>query len=37
MDYPVYTNKEKCRACYKCLSRCPVKAIRVSGGIPDVT
>ncbi|MDR2521572.1 MAG: PAS domain-containing protein [Spirochaetaceae bacterium] len=37
MDYPVYTNTAKCRACYKCLSRCPVKAIRVEGGMPNIT
>ncbi len=28
-SYPVYTVKEKCRDCYKCVRHCPVKAIAV--------
>ena len=26
---PVYTEKTECQDCYKCIRRCPVKAIRV--------
>ena len=37
MEYPVYTNMETCRACYKCVARCPVKAIRVVDGRPEIT
>ncbi len=28
----VFTNKARCRDCYRCLRACPVKAIRVVGG-----
>lgn len=28
----VYTNKARCRDCYRCLRICPVKAIRMAGG-----
>lgn len=28
----VYTNKARCRDCYRCLRRCPVKAIRIHEG-----
>lgn len=27
--YPIYTEKTKCRDCYKCVRVCPVKAIKV--------
>jgi len=29
IDYPIYTEKTKCRDCYKCVRYCPVKAIKV--------
>lgn len=32
----VFTNKAKCRDCYRCLRNCPVKAIRMSGGQAQV-
>jgi len=28
----IYTNKARCRDCYRCLRRCPVKAIRIHQG-----
>ncbi|HSW40425.1 MAG TPA: [Fe-Fe] hydrogenase large subunit C-terminal domain-containing protein, partial [Acidobacteriota bacterium] len=27
--YPIYTSEAQCQDCYKCVRRCPVKAIRV--------
>lgn len=30
--YPVYTIDAECQDCYKCVRRCPVKAIRVKDG-----
>lgn len=30
--YPVFTTRNDCQDCYKCLRACPVKAIRVEGG-----
>lgn len=27
--YPIYTEQTECQDCYKCIRRCPVKAIRV--------
>lgn len=32
MDSIVYTNKARCRDCYRCVRVCPVKAIRMSDG-----
>ena len=32
MKSPIYTEKTICRDCYKCVRRCPVKAITVSDG-----
>lgn len=32
MDSIVYTNKARCRDCYRCVRVCPVKAIRMNGG-----
>lgn len=32
----VYTNKARCRDCYRCLRACPVKAIRVVNGQASV-
>src|SRR5574344_3014538 len=29
---PVYTEQTECQDCYKCIRRCPVKAIRVENG-----
>jgi iron only hydrogenase large subunit-like protein len=29
---PLYTQKTKCRDCFKCIRHCPVKAIRVENG-----
>jgi iron only hydrogenase large subunit-like protein len=31
-QYPIYTAETECRDCYKCVDRCPVKAIRVQNG-----
>ncbi|MDD3118606.1 MAG: [Fe-Fe] hydrogenase large subunit C-terminal domain-containing protein [Victivallales bacterium] len=31
-SYPVYTKETECQDCYKCVRRCPVKAIRVRDG-----
>ncbi|MBO5137580.1 MAG: 4Fe-4S binding protein [Spirochaetaceae bacterium] len=37
--HPIYTESTECQDCYKCIRRCPVKAIRVENGhakiIPD--
>ncbi len=30
--YPVWTQETECQDCYKCVRRCPVKAIRVKDG-----
>lgn len=32
MSQVVFTNKARCRDCYRCIRVCPVKAIRMSGG-----
>jgi len=36
---PIYTEKNNCQDCYKCLRQCPVKAIKIESGsasiIPD--
>ena len=29
LNKPIYTEKTKCRDCYKCVRNCPVKAIKV--------
>ena len=36
MQYPIYTEQNECRDCYKCVNRCPVKAIRVRNSHPDI-
>ena len=28
-DFPLYTVKNDCQDCYKCVRRCPVKAIKI--------
>lgn len=30
--FPIYTEKTECQDCYKCVRRCPVKAIKVENG-----
>jgi iron only hydrogenase large subunit-like protein len=30
--YPVYTIENECQDCYKCIRRCPVKAIKIEDG-----
>jgi len=30
--YPVYTLKNECHDCYKCVRECPVKAIKIQEG-----
>ncbi len=32
ISYPIYTESTECQDCYKCIRRCPVKAIRVENG-----
>ena len=34
--YPVYTLKNECNDCYKCIRDCHVKAIRIQGGSASV-
>ena len=34
--YPVYTQKNECNDCYKCIRDCHVKAIRIHGGSASV-
>ncbi|GMO23931.1 MAG: hypothetical protein Pg6A_10980 [Termitinemataceae bacterium] len=36
IEYPIYTEYGECRDCYKCVRRCPVKAVRVQNGHPEV-
>jgi iron only hydrogenase large subunit-like protein len=36
IQYPVYTKDQQCRDCYKCVGHCPVKAIRVQNGHPEI-
>ena len=31
-EYPLYTVKNNCQDCYKCVRRCPVKAIKIEDG-----
>ena len=33
---PIYTEKNDCRDCYKCLRQCPVKAIKIEGGSASI-
>ncbi|MDD4646308.1 MAG: [Fe-Fe] hydrogenase large subunit C-terminal domain-containing protein, partial [Bacteroidales bacterium] len=33
---PIYTEKNNCQDCYKCLRQCPVKAIKVEGSSASV-
>lgn len=33
---PIYTEKNNCQDCYKCLRQCPVKAIKIEGGSASV-
>lgn len=39
-EYPLYTIKNNCVDCYKCVRRCPVKAIKIEDGsaqiVPDL-
>ena len=39
-EYPLYTIKNNCQDCYKCVRRCPVKAIKMEDGsamiVPDL-
>ena len=35
-QYPVYTLKNECNDCYKCIRGCHVKAIRIHGGSASV-
>lgn len=34
--YPVYTLKNECHDCYKCVRECPVKAIKIQNGSASV-
>ena len=34
--YPVYTLKNECNDCYKCIRECHIKAIRIQGGSASV-
>ncbi|MFA6949434.1 MAG: [Fe-Fe] hydrogenase large subunit C-terminal domain-containing protein [Lentimicrobiaceae bacterium] len=36
MISPVYTEKNNCQDCYKCLRQCPVKAIKIESGSASV-
>lgn len=36
MNYPIYTEKTKCRDCYKCVRTCPVKAIKVENNSAEI-
>jgi iron only hydrogenase large subunit-like protein len=33
---PIYTEKTKCRDCYKCVRECPVKAIQVTNEVANI-
>ena len=39
-EYPLYTIKNNCQDCYKCVRRCPVKAIKIEDNsaqiVPDL-
>ena len=39
-EYPLYTVKNNCQDCYKCVRRCPVKAIKIEDNsamiVPDL-
>lgn len=35
-QYPVYTEAYNCQDCYKCIRRCPVKAIRIEDNMASV-
>ncbi len=35
-SYPVYTEKNECHDCYKCIRHCPSKAIRIKDGSASV-
>lgn len=39
-EYPLYTIKNNCQDCYKCVRRCPIKAIKIEDGsamiVPDL-
>ncbi len=35
-QYPVYTLKNECNDCYKCIRECHIKAIRIQGGSASV-
>jgi iron only hydrogenase large subunit-like protein len=35
-QHPVYTEKNNCQDCYKCLRQCPVKAIQVEAGSASI-
>ena len=36
LQYPIYTGQNECRDCFKCANRCPVNAICVQDGCPDI-
>jgi iron only hydrogenase large subunit-like protein len=36
INHPIYTENPECRDCYKCVSNCPCKAIRVENGTPSI-
>ncbi len=35
-DFPIFTKSAECQDCYKCVRRCPAKAVRVKNGSASV-
>lgn len=33
---PIFTERNECQDCYKCIRSCPVKAIKIEGGVASV-